>query len=389
MWAKAVHARRRALGRFTAGAAALLGAGVVVGACAVALLCSLGGCADPDVPVGASPAVPAVKELVAIREERGAGRYIDENGVEQNGLASGAPIEGGRLISTPRYAFEVPDCEFPAGYTWEYARDGMAPAPEGAHDVVVVTDGATGEPAVVAYTVGASHGELLEALGADSFATLSNGYRCFFGGIATNARLFSEEAFSVFALPEERASGDGAAVWGQRFHPLAGSYDMVQGIEGMTASPEAYLAWGSAEDGRLRITTPSYTVLLPEGWTADAYRISFDSNERALESCSMRIADPETTFWISLRFSDAPVIESPAVREIDGGRGPRRQGARCGRHGERFLHGRWRAARRVGGRVAAALGQSSKPPPPRSARAYVPQHTAPPRVLWQQFCVRL
>ncbi len=316
MWAKATHARRRALGRFTAGAAALVGAGVVVGACAVALLCSLGGCADSDVPVGAPPAVPAVKELVAIREERGAGRYIDENGVEQNGLASAAPIEGGRLISTPRYAFEVPDCEFPAGYTWEYARDGMAPAPEGAHDVVVVTDGATGEPAVVAYTVGASHGELLEALGADSFATLSNGYRCFFGGIATNARLFSEEAFSVFALPEERASGDGAAVWGQRFHPLAGSYDMVQGIEGMTASPEAYLAWGSAEDGRLRITTPSYTVLLPEGWTADAYRISFDSNERALESCSMRIADPETTFWISLRFSDAPVIESPAVREI-------------------------------------------------------------------------
>ena len=66
MWAKAAHARRRALGRFTAGAAALLGAGVVVGACAVALLCSLGGCADPDVPAGAPPAVPAVKELVAI-----------------------------------------------------------------------------------------------------------------------------------------------------------------------------------------------------------------------------------------------------------------------------------------------------------------------------------
>ena len=30
----------------------------------------------------------------------------------------------------------------------------------------------------------------------------------------------------------------------------------------------------------------------------------------------MRIADPETTFRLSLRFSDAPVIESPAVRKI-------------------------------------------------------------------------
>ena len=279
-----------------AGVALAVAVGVVLG--------SIAGQADTaDIPEHKT-VLPTVRDLV-IEQAQMATRYIDENGVEQNGSASASPVEGGRLIMTPRYSLRVPDDAFPQGYTWEFAREGMACAPDGVRDVLTVTDAATGELSLMVYCVGMSQDEFWAAYEEPGESLpCPEGYRAADGGEVSNIGLSSETALVVFALPEGRASVEEQDVWNSRIDPTGGSYRLIQGMQDVTAAPEAYVAWAMVEDGRLRITTPFYTVLLPEGWTADSHTYTFDPHDWRPSGCELLICGDGRLHHIFLRTAD-------------------------------------------------------------------------------------
>ncbi len=162
MSVRAGHAAPRSSRTFSPKVVACLVVGVVLAVVAGVALSSIAGQADTaDIPKHKT-VLPTVRDRVA-EQTQAVAPYVDENGVEQNGSASASPVEGGRLIMTPRYSVEVPDDAFPQGYTWEFAREGMASAPDGVRDVLTVTDMATGELGLMVYCVGMSQDEFWAA----------------------------------------------------------------------------------------------------------------------------------------------------------------------------------------------------------------------------------
>lgn len=189
----------------------------------------------------------------------------------RNDLVAVVAIDGGTRLVTTSYQVDIPSFMTTGELSWNFSQGWRSPAPAGMEDVLVLSDGATGDTACIVYRCPTeSYANALAAM---------PGYVQYEVGSCIDGSLL------VLALPESRAVDE--EVLGQGFaagcpdvfsrgtsssvYGLPGSMTANESVNGVgtvvvAASQDAYGAHAVEEEGGTRIVTPHYSVLVPVGY---------------------------------------------------------------------------------------------------------------------------
>lgn len=173
-------------------------------------------------------------------------------------LACQIPTENGWRVTTPLYSLNISTELMPQGFTWEYHEQGGEYTPAGATSCFVGFDAATGEVAFSAYLLPRASSQSEEP----GVAALE-GFR------HVMAISLMDGNDIVLAVSETAvADVDAWFVRENTYGKLAcfsseGSHGDIHGLNGATASPDAYIAHAAQLESSVRIDVPGFSVTVP------------------------------------------------------------------------------------------------------------------------------
>lgn len=202
--------------------------------------------------------------------------------------------EGVNVLTTPRYVVRTSDEAFQGGLDWEYAAGGDPRCPDGAADVLAVTDRTTGELAFIAY--GFPYAKLYADPDVAVAPYAMEGFCQFVVG-----RPAADDCATVVAIPAGRdpelagrcpeslegiVLGDGAAgsldvnsdvlreSRAAGLCPSFGSHGLrneVWGLDEGDADPAAYLAHATMGARSTTVETTAFSIEIPVGMYVASY----------------------------------------------------------------------------------------------------------------------
>ena len=267
----AVEKRVAALGHIRPiGLAASLATVVLAAAITAAFATTLGAEPEDQMPQAASSRQAG--EAAVLTDETGQTvRLVSQRHVDESpGIGYGSCT----VLTAPLYQVKLPDGMFPSGFRWTFSEAGCDPAPEGAIDVLVVTDGATGETVLVVYCCRSD--------GSARTGTMP-------GYVQTGpSASLTDPAYSImYAIPASLSNGQGGySETVSSLQPVihgsgAGSLGQVHGLDGENSTREAYVAYAVQEEGATRIVTPSFSLVIPSEYIGDGLKVQYGESVAA------------------------------------------------------------------------------------------------------------